>query len=785
MGRRRSGSASIRSRAIVIAAVVSPLVHLDTAAGITASWLNAVSGSWTDGSKWSTSPSYPANGNPDLGDAYDVAMTATGAPYTIQLASPTTVNSLELNSPSATFQISSTTLAVVQGADLSSGTLLLNAGTISATTLTASNASGLVAVGSSTLDHVLFGGSLAIQNGSNTVLVNGAAFDGATISLNRTSSGSGTSLTVPDQLDGTNTFIFNGTYPDAFVRPAGATLTIGPQVSFRTGTRSGAIGVVGSGTINVINYGTISAETGGESISIAGTGPINYGTLQVSAGQLRILGNWNNLGTMAVSGGSLAFGGTFSAANVGTIVQSGDGKVRISGTYNNTGQDFVISESNNYWGLSSGTINGGTLSTQGGGVWTSDGGTVNGVVLNGYMHQLGILHVLNGITLLNGSSISVDGATSAVYFDGNQTISGNGEIRFEPTGQLYANGGVATISSGITIRTGSGGGYLGATFPASFYNAGLVSAQTAGMTIQIAGYFNNASVVEARNGGAVRFSFTPTNLLNGTLTGGTWQVFDNSSIAFDQGAITVNAATILLNGAGASIPALSGLSSNRQRLGLSNGADLSLSSANLANSGSITVDRSSVLRLGASLSFSGGTLDLGGGLSFNNIINPTSTLTTTRGLLANGYAGGAWNGPGLNSSAAAAIAADWNNPHKTAIGYARPSTIGMTSFFGKTVGSFNVVALYTLSGDANLDQIVNTSDFDALAANFGSSGKIWSNGDFNYDGVVNALDFNALASNFGSTMNSPALGTLLPEPTGLVASLATIAALCRRRRARL
>ena len=50
---------------------------------------------------------------------------------------------------------------------------------------------------------------------------------------------------------------------------------------------------------------------------------------------------------------------------------------------------------------------------------------------------------------------------------------------------------------------------------------------------------------------------------------------------------------------------------------------------------------------------------------------------------------------------------------------------------------------YTFAGDANLDGIVNGTDFTLLAGNFNLSNRYWSQGDFNYDGKVNGLDFNA------------------------------------------
>ena len=89
-----------------------------------------------------------------------------------------------------------------------------------------------------------------------------------------------------------------------------------------------------------------------------------------------------------------------------------------------------------------------------------------------------------------------------------------------------------------------------------------------------------------------------------------------------------------------------------------------------------------------------------------------------------------------------------------------------------------------LPGDANLDGMVDTLDFNALAANFGGTGKTWLQADFNGDDVVDTLDFNNLAANFGKTTppetdSSVARSATVPEPTALaicaggLASLAT------------
>lgn len=157
----------------------------------------------------------------------------------------------------------------------------------------------------------------------------------------------------------------------------------------------------------------------------------------------------------------------------------------------------------------------------------------------------------------------------------------------------------------------------------------------------------------------------------------------------------------------------------------------------------------------------------------------TSPIGAVKAQIASGYAGGAWNGNGINSSVAAAAA---SSAHATGIGYGEASSLGLGTFGGQTMDGTDVVAGITYYGDANLDGTVTSLDFNALANNFNKTGQVWTAGDFNYDGVVNALDFNAVASNFGQTLPAPPLGSLVPEPASLAMIGFALTALAARRR---
>ncbi|MGD0768916.1 MAG: choice-of-anchor Q domain-containing protein [Tepidisphaeraceae bacterium] len=163
----------------------------------------------------------------------------------------------------------------------------------------------------------------------------------------------------------------------------------------------------------------------------------------------------------------------------------------------------------------------------------------------------------------------------------------------------------------------------------------------------------------------------------------------------------------------------------------------------------------------------GGTLDLADNemlINFGANADPISTIASD---VANGYNGGAWNGPGIISTTA------------------RVHTHGLAYGLGYADGKDGVVAglssgqievKYTLLGDANLDGLVNAADFTILAANFNQNVTGWDQGDFNYDGIVNAADFTDLAANFNQGISLPAAEMTASVAAPAIASTITTVA---------
>jgi hypothetical protein len=169
-----------------------------------------------------------------------------------------------------------------------------------------------------------------------------------------------------------------------------------------------------------------------------------------------------------------------------------------------------------------------------------------------------------------------------------------------------------------------------------------------------------------------------------------------------------------------------------------------------------------------------------------------SPFETILGQVAQGRHNGDWNPtPGdasvITSSAAAAVAADNGNTHKTAIGFGESSALFGASggiFNGEAVDGDAILIKYTLIGDSNLDGRVNALDFNILASNYGNPlATQWVQGDSNYDQFVDSSDFSALAVNFNSALAGPGLGTLVPEPMIGAAGIALGLFALRRRTA--
>ncbi len=406
----------------------------------------------------------------------------------------------------------------------------------------------------------------------------------------------------------------------------------------------------------------------------------------------------------------------------------------------------------------------------------------------------------------NSGTISVDGQfqiLADVALNGTGTLNlssyngGNGSIG--STGAGYA----LTNSNGHTI---SGGG----TISAMVTNNGLIEAtqSTYDSTITVDAALTNPGIMEGGNNATLTLNGPVVQVAGNTLTGGTWIVDSYGQINIPGANITTNAATIILYGANTSFPAITAMTANTGTFELENGAKFT-TAGDFTNTGTVDVGGASTLTIqGNYTQISPGTTTVNGSLVLNNggslsiatgttvDISNTSASTVNANVLINygsagspnsairnylisGYNAGAWNGPGISSTAASASRGVYS------LGYADGAD-GVAYLNSTTkLATDQEKIMYTLGGDANLDGTVTLSDFAILRSNFGKTGMQWDQGDFNYDGTVSLSDFAILRSNFGKTLGPAAAISSTPEPATLgLLAMGGLGLLVRRMRGR-
>jgi glucose/arabinose dehydrogenase len=197
-----------------------------------------------------------------------------------------------------------------------------------------------------------------------------------------------------------------------------------------------------------------------------------------------------------------------------------------------------------------------------------------------------------------------------------------------------------------------------------------------------------------------------------------------------------------------------------------------------------------------SLAIAGGTtptatLDLNNNAAILNYTG-TSPVGTVRQQLLSGRGGSGlgkgWSGPGITSDAAAA--ANVSAPESRSVGYAENSTLPLgayTTFRGQPVDGTTLLLAYTVTGDANLDGVVNDDDVTIVGASYapGVPQASWALGDFDYNGFVDDDDVTLLGAFYDPSAAPigvvPPAATnqvsAVPEPgTWLLTALATLSA---------
>lgn len=476
-----------------------------------------------------------------------------------------------------------------------------------------------------------------IRAGAGSTLELGGTFSLAPSSVFDTSAGS---VVLSGRLNnGAHTFNLDASTGSWELRGQvfGGNVTTAPGQQFVT--------TGGNALLNGVAYDGSLLANGGRLVIDGGS--LNGNLAAQSSATVDFQGNWSSGATITATNATINLGGTFSLLPTFNAQQT-NSQINLIGTALNTGNTITLNQSTGSWNFG-GTIQGGTLRTQGG-ASLNGSGTLVGVTLGS------AFPVAPGSTILvrdslTGGAMNFSGDRPILRFDNNATLSGTsiGIQASQPSGGLDGRLEVLQTSSlttdpATTIRGGNfsilnngrfvNNGVIQADLPGqsilisnvnvpnSFVNQGELRALNGGTIVlpTITGALGNATVVGA--GSAMRFgtsgSSTPAIAMSGVYTvsgGGRLDVLGDSNLT---GTITANSgSSVALGGA------------------WQNHGQININDSTLDLGGTFTPASLGVInRSNGTVRIAGGSFDLGGGTFTSTATSGPNTLVG--GLVRNG-----------------------------------------------------------------------------------------------------------------------------------------------------
>jgi hypothetical protein len=519
-----------------------------------------------------------------------------------------------VNEASASFDMTADTASILayklnSGTDnfSNAGTLAKIGGTATSVVEMAVSNTGLIYVGSGTLEigSLSGAGSLVLNTGTTLQIDNGGNSSISVVgSAGTLAIAGGTFTTTVGALAG-----------------AGELAVYGGELQL-----TGASGSLAA-SISIKDSGTVLAASGTD---LTLSGPVSMTSmLSVASGtQLTLSGvvAASSMATLsAQSGGNLIASGALSLTNYGAL------DAAVGSTFTVTGA-LIVGLSGSAYNGTSNFIGQGTLTTAG----TT---TINGDSSNNE------LSVAGGITWVNGGTVNDFGAVDTYqYYGSTITIVNQIGAYFNLTSDdatlIQSNGSTCTfMNAGMMAKTAGGGVSV---IDAALVNSGVVSAASG--TLQLQSAVSNSGTLLAISGGILDLSLaTLANLSGTTLTGGSYEVDAGSVIELtDNSAIATESASITLSGVGSEIQALDTSSGTQTTLdsqlsAIGVGGALSLLDGRnfsaVANGGSFTDN--GVLNM-AGVDFTATTLTISAGATLTGSGNVTGAVVNQGSIVASG-----------------------------------------------------------------------------------------------------------------------------------------------------
>jgi uncharacterized repeat protein (TIGR03803 family) len=443
----------------------------------------------------------------------------------------------------------------------------------------------------------------------------------------------------------------------------------------------------GSGfqVLHTFSGGTADGAVPSDTLAISGS--TLYGMTE-SGGQ-------NNVGTvfdMNVDGTGFGLLHSFSTATTdgdapqGSLTMSGGtlyGMTELGGA-NGVGSVFSLTPA---------TVNG---------VWSSAGGGSWGVNSNWVGNSM---PVRAGDSATFGSAIT---ASSTVTLDGAWTV---GNVNFNNSNSYTIAAGTDPLGNSGSLNLDNGSADASVTDAGGTHSITAPVILTSNVTLTAVHTSDSLQINGPISGGG-----SVTTGGNGTVSLGGINTYAGKTTAVS-GSLIIAAAGTLPSGSSLTV----GTSSTSAMATLASGIGITQLSALSINSGS--------------------ALDIRNNEVIVNYGSGPDPIAAVESYLQSGYNGGAWNGPGIDSSSVAAANAAGIQLY--GIGYADGAD-GIV----KGLSSGQIEILPTLAGDAKLQGSVNFGDFELVSQYFGQSAT-WDEGNFGYGSVVDFGDFQVLSQNFG------------------------------------